>query len=367
MPGENMDTAKYFGRYMVIFTSICLLIGAAQAGSAGSEASRSESSSDFNETTRMQGPLLGFVYDSGVRELRAIWGIPGASLFGEPVAVPYGLAGIYFSPGQRYAIAEQRAEVPIGAMDLTGQNGDGLIPIAGAIYRPDIVAFSPNGSSVAMYSSAEGRLQVIGGLPQAPQLVREMTDNDLPGGVRFLALADDGSTLLEGSVGSEVYLLAGDGSVRFVYGAGDLAAMVFAPESRDALIYDRAEGSAVQLLHVLDNPSHAQLIGDLWEVNGNVALWMDAEKAVIASTDPSEVWQVDRRSLQVENLQLPAEPTVLQPLRMAGRLLFSHERGKPGWILDVSGETPSVHFVPALSSDKEPSRQRTRKRQVTRD
>jgi hypothetical protein len=362
-----MDTVKGFIKYMLIFTGMCLLIAGAQAGEPSSN-------EGFSDSHPMQRPVLGFVYDDDVSELRAIFGIAGASVFSDPLEVPIEDAGIYFAPGQEYAIVEQGTEAPIGVIGLNKENWGSIIEIPDAVSKPDIVTFSPNGLSAAVYSSVEGRLQIVRGFPGAPRLDWEVLESDLLDEVRFLGLADDGSTLLEGSVHSVVYLLAKDGSARFVYEAKDLGAMAFAPGSRNALVYDRGEGSASLLMNVLGSATQVPLISGLTNVNGDITLWIDSDKAIIANTNPSEIWQIDRKSLQVENLPLTATPNVLQPLRAAGKLLFSYEPGKPAWVLDVSRKTPAAYFVPAHGiTDKRsitgrtPVKQRGRIRQPLRN
>ncbi len=311
----------------------------------------------------MQRPVLGFVYASDAGELRAIFGIPGASIFSDALELPLGITNVHFSPGQRYAIVERGDEAPLGIIDFAELTQGLLVNIPGAISKPDIVSFNPSGSAVAVYSSSEGRLQVIGGLPEAPRLIREMTRGDLPDEVRLLALADDGIALLEGSNRGLIYLLANDGSVRFLHEAGDLAAMVFSLGSHDVLIFDRIEGSASLLKNVLTAPLSILLINGLITLDGDIDLWIDSNKAIITSANTMEVWQIDRKSMQVKNLQLPARPGTLQLLRAAGKFLFSYLSGEPAWILDASAGMPSLYSVPApVLSSKERGRAEHRTR-----
>jgi hypothetical protein len=371
-----MDTIKHFPKWGVIFVFMCLLVSAAMADRPVNDrrTDRSEPDDSYADAESMQRPLLGFVFASDVSEIRTIFGIPGASIFGNPLVLPFDDAGVYFAPGENYAMVAQGNGAPLAILELAGKNQNLIRDIPGAVSNPEIVSFSPNGLSVAVYSSSEGLLQVIGGLPDEPRLVREVTDRELPDDVRFLALADDASTLLQGGIRDAAYHLAGDGSVRFLHQANSLAAMVFAPGSRDVLIYDRFDGTALLLPDVLGTAAPIPLISGLTNGDGRVALWIDSEKAVIASSNPDEIWQVDRKSLEAENLQLPAAPTMLQPLQISGKLLFSYEPGKPAWLLDVSGEVPTTHFIPAhtvgdaeFSSDRAPVRQRSRTRQPARN
>ncbi|HXR39074.1 MAG TPA: hypothetical protein VN776_08275, partial [Terracidiphilus sp.] len=151
-----------------------------------------------NAAQGMQTPVLGFVSSAEQGELRLLVGIPGASALGEPLAVPAGLRDLFFAPNQSYVLLAPKAGGFLGLMTFQGAEEGAVVSICRAIPQPDIVAFSPGASTAALYSRAEGRLQVITGLPDSPQLARVVPESDLPDEVRYLAVADDGATLLEG-------------------------------------------------------------------------------------------------------------------------------------------------------------------------
>jgi hypothetical protein len=53
------------------------------------------------------------------------------------------------------------------------------------------------------------------------------------------------------------------------------------------------------------------------------------------------------QSLRVQDLPLLATVTMLEPLRTSGRYLLSWQSGQPAWIVDATGQTCAVYFVPA--------------------
>ncbi|MGO8786125.1 MAG: hypothetical protein ACLQVL_01910 [Terriglobia bacterium] len=298
----------------------------------------------------MQSPILGFVSATDGSEARAILGIPGASMLSRPLALPAGVTNLNFAPGQRYAIVEAASGGPIGVMTFPSANPGPLVEISGAISRPDIVSFNPTGTAAVVYSASEGRLEVLSGLPATPRIAREINGADLPNAVRLLALADDGVTLLEGGADSSVYWLADGSGPQLLATAGDLEGAAFVPKSSNALIFDRNGGSLSLLQNVGSSPSNRSLVGGLTDLGGKIAVQVTAGRALITSASANHLYQVDLQSLRVQDLQLPATATMLEPLRASGKYLLSWQSGQPAWLVDASGQTGAVYFVPAANS-----------------
>jgi len=348
------------GTCILLFAPVCLGLGllpAAQETDAqrypeqGQAVVRPEPAPRTDDadslTAGMQTPVLGFVSSAGTGELRSLVGIPGASALGEPLAVPTGVLSVYFAPGQSYALLAPKTGNSLGLMTFQGVDEQAVVPVCGAIRQPDIVAFSPGASTAALYSKTEGRLQVVTGLPDSPQLARVIPGSDLPDEVRFLAIADDGVTLVEGTVQSAVYLLPQVGSPRLLYTAGDLQGMALAPRSSDLVAFDRAR-STVFLLQNVDGASSYLLLADgLTGLDGNVLFETSRAGAVVASTNSNTLWKISLQSLEVESIHLPGMPQTLQPLRISGDYLLFYRIGFPAWILDSNGARGSISFVPA--------------------
>jgi hypothetical protein len=301
----------------------------------------------LNATQGMQTPVLGFVSSAEGGELRAIVGIPGASALGGPLAVPAGVSSVYLAPRQNYALLAPTAGESIGLMTFAGADEGAVIPVCAAISQPDIVAFSPTGAAAALYSKAEERLQVITGLPDSPQLARVIAQSDLPDEVRFLAVADDGVTLLEGTVHSAVYLLPQAGSPRFLHSAKDLEGMAFAPRTDDVVVFDREADTVFELQEVNAAGSYLPLADGLTGLGGIVFLETSSASAVIASTSSNDLRVINLQSLQVQSIHLPGTPKMLQPLRTSGDYLLFYRSGLPAWILDSNGREAVVSLVPA--------------------
>ena len=300
-----------------------------------------------NAAQGMQTPVLGFASGAEPGELRLLLGIPGASALGEPLAIPAGLRNFFFAPNQSYALLAPLSGGFLGLLTFQGAEGGTAVSICGAIPQPDIVAFSPGSSTAALYSKAEGRLQVITGLPDSPQLARIIPESDLPDEVRYLAVADDGMTLLEGTVHNALYVLPQMGLPRLLYTAGDLQGMAFAPRTGDLVAFDRAAGTAFLLQDVEGASAYLPLADGLSGMDGNVFLETSRAGAVIASTKSSTLWEINLQSFKVQNIRLPGMPQMLQPLRISGDYLLFFRTGLPAWILDSNSSEGGISFVPA--------------------
>jgi hypothetical protein len=298
----------------------------------------------------MQRPVVGFVYGSDGGELRAILGIPGASVLGGPLAVPAGIERVHFAPLQKYALLERETGASISLTTFQGAQAGTLNPVCGAIPHPDIISFSPSGNAAALYSKTAERIQVITGLPRMATLVRNISRNELPDEVKFLAVADYGAALLAGTVHNEVYLvylLEQESSPRFLHSAGDLGGIAFTPGTNDSLVFDREAGRVLLFRDVHTASSNFLLAEGVTGVRGQVLLQVQSGRAIIAGANSNHLWEIDLQSLEVQDVHLPITPLMLQPLRAPGTYLLFYQPGLPAWILDTSGGGGAVSFVPA--------------------
>lgn len=336
----------------------------------------------------IQSPVLGFVYAADISELRTILGIPGASRLSGPLALPSEVINVIFAPGQQCALAEQANGAPISVIAFPAANPVPLVEIPNAIAHPDMVGFSPSGGNAVVYSVSEQRLQVITGLLSTPRVAREMGFAALPDDVQLLAIADDGITLLEGTVNNDVYILAEASGPQLIHSAEALGGMAFTPGSRDLLVFDPSSGTLSLLQNVVSpprlpprppgpvalalgagakgtpvldgnggpgtpvsppsmTPKCITLASGLTGFTGTVFLQADSHVATITSTAANDLAEVDLQNRLVQHLRLPANAAALQPLRTPGKYLLSYQAGQPALILDTSGTQASLYFIPA--------------------
>ncbi|HEV2198964.1 MAG TPA: hypothetical protein VGR73_04025 [Bryobacteraceae bacterium] len=175
---------------------------------------------------QVSGPVLGYLPVGGT--LRTMYGIPASGAIGPLMRAGRGFSKAVASPSGSFALASTES----GAVAaLSPADGESLR----AAIIPDAMAgdihFSPNGSAALIASG--GRLQVIGGLPAFPAVIRTL-DVSFLGGASALAASDDGQWVA-GVFGGLVYALgsssqvialpapAGVTALTFFHGTGDLA------------------------------------------------------------------------------------------------------------------------------------------------
>ena len=334
--------------FLISLFLLALNLGCGGGGLPSATSSNPSVQTDSTTSRAIGAPTLGFVYVPGGSEVRVINGIPGASTQGSALALPAGVTGLDFAPGQEAAVAERSSGTSVGVISFTSGAAGTLVPISGAISQPEIIAFSPRGAAVALYSEAEGQLQVVSGLPSSPQLARSITVASLPASPRFLAIADNGETLLEGTAEGAVYLLASSGP-QLLETVSGLGGMAFNPKSTDALIFDQGE-SALSLLPSVNSASPSRVLAKgLSGLEGTIALASDGRRAVITSTGAYQLWEVDLSSLQAQSLSLSTTPTMLRALIVSGDYLLAWQPGGLAWIIDTNQTKGAVYMVPAAA------------------
>src|SRR5262245_25637482 len=70
----------------------------------------------------MQSPVLGFVYAESSHEIRAILGIPGASVLGDSLQLGSEVTRVHFAPGQEYAMLGRENSTGLAVMRLGPSN-----------------------------------------------------------------------------------------------------------------------------------------------------------------------------------------------------------------------------------------------------
>src|SRR5882724_3141352 len=121
----------------------------------------------------LEGPRMGMVFDTSIRALRPIFGIPGASIMGDPLKMELDLRRVAISPQQDYALAAQgdHNEIVVLRFDRAPMTSP-LIP--GTHRGPDQMVFSPRGRVAAVHYKDRNRIQVLSGLPASPKVVDEL-------------------------------------------------------------------------------------------------------------------------------------------------------------------------------------------------
>jgi hypothetical protein len=315
-----------------------LLLFAAFAGLAGAQ------SGTFN------GPVAGYVFDSGTHSLRPVLGIPGAATIGTPIDVGYSLTAAYVAPQQDsfFGIASDGSThwFAIAAGAVTEKS------IPGAMQTPERVVFSPSGTAAALYSN--GQAQIITGLRGSPVVGGNLSlgSTDPRRGRRgapAMAVSDDGSYLLA-ALSSGIQLAGQNGVVRPVIQTGADAVMAFAPGGHDAAIAARGTG-AVLIKDVPGAATQQPLAGDGPSFNAPVGIAFsgDGSHVFVASASQKSAMAFDLSGNR-SDMTCSCSPAELTPMGSSFRL--NELTTDPLWLVDAGTSGPRVVFVPALQASK---------------
>ncbi len=276
-----------------------------------------------NGTTREGSagvPVMGYAFGGQTRELRAILGVPGASRWSDPLALPDGVTALRIAPGHRWALVlRDGGEAGILTLDSLAYS-----PIADTLDNLDSVRFSPSGTAMVLSSGA-----IYRGLPEEAKRGGDAVVADL------MAVSDSGevATLIEGRLmkGAE-FLRECSADCRFGFFPGSEARLAVFDGGR--LI----EMSGSESRIVAENLDAADLM-------------LATNKAVLLSGS-SALRVIDRVSgAMLRTEDLPAAATRLEAMRQGDAVLLSSgsEESDAAWMFSQEG----VRFVPARPAASE--------------
>ena len=288
------------------------------------------------------GPIAGYVADPARPELRAILGVPGSYGFSDPIGLPDAVTRVHMAPGQDFAIMERRGTVPV-AVSLSGAAVDHATVLPDqSLSSFTWVAFSHRGTAAVLFSAAANRLQVVTGLPDAPQLARDVDAASLPEPPRMAAVNDDGSLVLAAS-SRLVYRLSNSADV--VLSAEEIAGLAVLPNGTDAVAAVPSTGS----LHLLRNGSTHVVASGLSGI-GRIYPASDGNSIYVTQAGAAAIASVNITTGEVRSFDSGVAAVSLIPLRNRDTFLISARSRQPGWVFYRDGESARSVFIPAVRS-----------------
>ncbi|HEY1240468.1 MAG TPA: hypothetical protein VGF16_07915 [Bryobacteraceae bacterium] len=292
------------------------------------------------QTGQISGPVTGYTFDTAARGLRPILGMPGASLLGDPLNFGFDVASAAVAPRQDAAF--------VTAADQTFhlfriQSGvPAELALNGITATPERIVFSPSGSAAALY--ANGSIQIVNGLPDAPAIYATMAQ--ALGSSDSVALSDDGAILLLAS-GNTVERFAGAADWGKVADTAGPALVAFAPTSYDAAVVDRAGAGIVLYRNLTDVPAAQPLAAsdDAVSTASAVAFRANGRQLLLASASGQSVTVFDVAAGSRNAIACSCAPSRLAA--MGNVFLLNDLDSAPLWLLDASTDNPTVKFVPA--------------------
>src|SRR5262249_17800110 len=145
----------------------------------------------------INGPILGFIEDSGGATIQPIRGVLGASVVGGPLELGSEIRNVIVSPKQNYALAIRGENAEPVVILLAADSGT-INSLDGLRSGANLIAVSPTGSAAGVFGQSEKIVQVIKGMPDAPELAFQLDASDFPGQLQSMSVSDDGSLVLLG-------------------------------------------------------------------------------------------------------------------------------------------------------------------------
>jgi hypothetical protein len=293
------------------------------------------------------GPVLGFVPGSMPWQLQPILGIPGAARLGDPLSLPNTVTHIYLAPGQAYAVAAQGSSLPAALVILriagVMQTNPALAPLPGALANPDVIAFSPTGQSLALFSQAASRIQVFTGLPNSPRISEQISN---VGNALKLAVSDDAQAVLISDGAGDAYALAQNSAPVAVYHTTEIAAIAFLPQSHDAILCDPVAATAavarpIDGITIIPPPASA-CQPEAAAASG------DGKTILLACPAQRLIWSIDRASGSIDTHRVNNSPAAFESLGLQDTFLISPaDANGTYWLVTWQSEGPVISFVGA--------------------
>lgn len=299
----------------------------------------------------LSGPVLGYVFDPGLHQLRPILGLPGASRQGPPLATGVELRSAAISPSQQAAIAASDTVPVLMAFELAPGTSPLRHDIEGSSPGLSEIAFTPNGRAAALWSANARHIQIVVGLPSAPQLASDLDVSSLPGPVSAVALSDGGTLIVAVTEGDRagVYRLEGAAAASVLWTGSAVAALSFIPGQDDALIADKGTREVFLVRSVTGSPAPMRLAGEPEGIVDPVAVQSGAGAVHVANASGAVV-SIDLAGGGVRNVACRCRPSALQRLSGDGVFSLTGPDAETMWLLDAGPGGTRVVFVPPDAS-----------------
>jgi hypothetical protein len=304
----------------------------------------------FGQTSTIQGPGGGFVFDASTHSVRALIGMPGASYLGAPVVSGVALAAV--APDGKKALVAGADGVEL-ISDLNSPSASRR-RLPDVITNPDRLLWSADAASAVVFSAAAKQLQFLQDAGAGFTPGRPCDLSSLPPDLVLLAAEASAGIAAVGAVSEgklTVYLVREAAAPRSAIVIGSpVAPAVFGDNGTVLYVADPAS-SSLWILRNLDGDIQA---GTLFEFPGAwkepVALALDAGGKFLYAADAG------RRSLQVYDLEsrrpgaeleLDGPPSSLEPFSPSAFLLNARRQGREPILLLQTSPKLGIFFIPS--------------------
>jgi hypothetical protein len=307
-----------------------------------------------SESSGIRGPVMGYVFDAPKKAIRPINGIPGSSLLGRRLDVPFPVTAAAVSPDGDFVLAVSGLEDH--AVHVLRGLGSAITMdvIENAITDVDRIIFSGDGLTAVLFAPSTRQLQVVRSLRESPTAEPPIDVSDIGGTITALAIDSKASTILIGASDDHgtLFLASADARIppRLIANLGSPAAITLVNGDQDIIVADSALNEITLIRNFSGGAAESFRIADERDgVSVPVGLGIsgDRHKLYIANRGSRtlDVWNFDIQSIEA-SYPLDAEPTQLTPLHDSSTFLLNDIGDHPLLVLDLS-TGPAIYFVPA--------------------
>lgn len=294
---------------------------------------------------QVSAPVIGLLANSEGTQISPVRGVLGASSVGSPIAF-LGSSRIDLAPGGGWALVRQR-DGAIGLMTFSGVTAGSVQTVAGALTSPDLVSFSPGGTSAALFSTAAGAVQVLTALNTAPRIAYQFSTSGMltP---QSLRISDNSALALVLEADGSVDLVSNGGNMQTVSRGNPNSGIAFLPGQSTAVLVDGSAGT-LSLLTSLDGvPQVRQITGSLPSSAGSVLVQTSQDgKYAFAVLEPvSSAYRIDLTSGQTSSVAINGVANRLDRLGTGDNFVVSAEPGKSAWFLIGTAANLETIFAP---------------------
>lgn len=293
----------------------------------------------------VSGPSLGFVFDNSERTLRPLLGVAGSATIGEPIALGYALTDA-LTLHDGYILAAPQEGTCLVTVNL-GVNPPDTRVIAGASITAQI-ALSPGGKAAALTYPDENLIKVITGLPDKPEVSREIKSLTAP--PHRVAVNDNSSALLVSFIenGSEnIYRWNATEGFRFLKSVSQVSAMMFIGTS-EAIFADSNTNEVFKARDVQTMSVTQFIAGPEDGVSSPIGIGFSGKSGYfLANAGSNSVMNFDSSGQIRQKLDCGCSLSGLRALG-SGAYRLTDKLNQTLYILDDNGAQSRILFVPPI-------------------
>ena len=293
------------------------------------------------EDNQFVRPRLGYVFDASTRQIRPLIGTPGAALVAGGVPLDLALDRALVSSANSFAIVTAPDSANVKVVRLL-ESGPIVTPIPNSFDTYDLGSLSRSGKAAILYQAACRCVQVLSGLPDDPQIARNLTLPPDESVVQALAIADDSSRFA-------IARRTGDSGEITIYAQETSSEY---PVSADALSFS-SDGNSLALVDTVRKAVSMLRDGNIIEIatdreglNTPIAASFASGDRIVISDRESRIHVVSTDRSRAVSIACPCMPTAVELTSIADTFRISELASGALWIAQISDENTRAMFIP---------------------